>query len=206
MVQYITTSLSLLCTWYTVSWLPVSWLYDHRACISLGWIVSADDGCAGNRRTLVERAVWYVILTPGIISAWCVLCWCFAQCSWCVLMILLSIWYNVCACHSPVYHYIPATAVYLIQRLITACVVVMWPQSLYLSRMNSQCGHYMCCKSTSTRWKSGLRWNTRGVDKHHNVCLVDCIACICELPQDISYVYVDYYSKLPVTGCRPSDV
>ena len=65
--------------------------------------------------------------------------------------ILLSIWYNVCACHSPVYHYITATAVYLIQRIITACVVVMRSQRLYLSRMNSQCGHYVCCKSTSTR-------------------------------------------------------
>ena len=95
---------------------------------------------------------------------------------------LLSIWYT---CHSPVYHYITATAVYLRQRIITACVVVMWSQSLYLSRMNSQCGHYVCCKSTSTRWKSGLRWNTHGVDKHH-VCLVFCIACICELPQDIT--------------------
>ena len=43
----------------------------------------------------------------------------------CVLIILLSIRYNVCACYSPVYHYITATAVYLIQRFITACVVVM---------------------------------------------------------------------------------
>ena len=42
-----------------------------------------------------------------------------------VLIILLSIRYNVCACHSPVYHYITATAVYLIQRVITACVVVI---------------------------------------------------------------------------------
>ena len=42
-----------------------------------------------------------------------------------VLIILLSIRYNVCACQSPVYHYITATAVYLIQRFITACVVVM---------------------------------------------------------------------------------
>ena len=161
----------------------MSWLCDHRACISLGWIVSADAGCAGSRRIFVEKAFWYEILTPGIISAWCVWYWCFAKYSWCVI-ILLSIWYNVCACHSPVYHYITASAVYLIQRIITACVVVMWSQSLYLSRTNSQCGHYVCCKSTNTRWKSGLRWNTHGVDKDH-VCLVFCIACICELPQDI---------------------
>ena len=43
----------------------------------------------------------------------------------CVLIMLLSIWYNVCACHSPVYLYITATAVYLVQRIITACVLVM---------------------------------------------------------------------------------
>ena len=35
------------------------------------------------------------------------------------LIILLSIRYNVCACHGPVYHYITATAVYLIQHLMT---------------------------------------------------------------------------------------
>ena len=38
---------------------------------------------------------------------------------------------HVC-CHSPVYQYIVATAIYLVQRLLTACVVVMWSQSLYL--------------------------------------------------------------------------
>ena len=98
-----------------------------------------------------------------------------------VLTILLSIRYNVCTCHSPTYPYITATPVYLIQYFITACVVVMLSHCLYLSRMNSQCVHYVCCKSTSTRWKSGLRWNTHGVDKHH-FCLVFSVACICELP------------------------
>ena len=68
----------------------MSWLCHHRACISLGRIDSADAGCAGNRRILVERAVWYeILITPVIISAWCVWCWCFARC-WCVLIILLS--------------------------------------------------------------------------------------------------------------------
>ena len=61
-----------------------------------------------------------------LFDAYVVWCRCFARCSWCVLIILLSIWYNnVCACHIPVYHYITATDVYLIQRFITACVVVM---------------------------------------------------------------------------------
>ena len=42
-----------------------------------------------------------------------------------VLIILLSIRYNVCACHSPIYHYIIVTVVYLVHRIIAACVVVM---------------------------------------------------------------------------------
>ena len=48
-----------------------------------------------------------------------------ARCNWCVAIVLLSIWCNVCACHSPVYHYIAATVVYLVQRIIAACVVVI---------------------------------------------------------------------------------
>ena len=28
--------------------------------------------------------------------------------------------------------------------------------------------------------------DTYGVDKHHDVCLMFCISCICELPQDIT--------------------
>ena len=50
----------------------------------------------------------------------------FARCNWCVPIVLLSIWYNnVCACHSPVCHYIAATVVYLVQCIIAACVVVI---------------------------------------------------------------------------------
>ena len=41
------------------------------------------------------------------------------------VVLLLSIWHNVCACHSPVDHYITATIVYLVQLIIAACVVVM---------------------------------------------------------------------------------
>ena len=183
----------------------MSWFCHHRACISLGWRASADAGCAGNWR-IVERAVWYEILTPGILSAWCVWWWCFGKFSWCVLIILLSIWYNVCACHSPVYHYITATAFYLIQRFITACVVVMWSQSLYLSRMNSQCGHYVCCKSTSTRWKKRFEIKYSWC-RQTSSCLLGVLHCThMWATAGHHYVYVDYYSKLPVTGCRPSDV
>ena len=73
-----------------------------------------------------------------------------------------TVGYNVCACHSPIYHYTTATAVYLVQRVITACVVVTWLQNLYLSRMNinSQRGWWVCWKSSNTRGKSGLIWNT----------------------------------------------
>ena len=105
-------------------------------------------------------------VSPGIMSAWCVCS------SYCCLT------GTTCVCHNPVYHYITATAVYLTQRFITTCVDD-------ISRMNSHCVYHVYCKSTGTRWKSGLRWNTYGVDKHH-VCLVFCIACIRELPWDIT--------------------
>ena len=42
-----------------------------------------------------------------------------------VLIILLSTRYNVCTCHIPIYHYIIAAVVYLVQLIIAACVVVM---------------------------------------------------------------------------------
>ena len=50
-----------------------------------------------------------------------------ARCNWCVPIVLLSIWYNVCACHSPVYRYIAATTVvvHLVQCIIAARVVVV---------------------------------------------------------------------------------
>ena len=61
---------------------------------------------------------------------------------------LPGIWYNACACHGPLYHYITATVVYLVQPIIAACVVVIWSQILHLSRMNSQCGRWVCWKSS----------------------------------------------------------
>ena len=67
---------------------------------------------------------------------------------------------QICAFHSPVYHYITATAVYLVQRIIAVWVVVIWSKSLYLSRMNSQRGCWVCWKPSNTRWKSGLICNT----------------------------------------------
>ena len=75
-----------------------------------------------------------------------------ARCNWCVPIILLSIWYNVCVCHSPVYHYLIAIAVYLVQRIIAACVVVTWSQSLYLSRMNNQRGRWVVEYSLKERF------------------------------------------------------
>ena len=44
---------------------------------------------------------------------------------WCVPLILLSVRYNVCACRSPIYHYIIVTVVYLVYCIIAVCVVVM---------------------------------------------------------------------------------
>ena len=70
------------------------------------------------------------------------------------------IWYDVCACHSLLYFYITATVVYLVKRIIDACVVVIWSQSLSLSRMKSQRRRWVWWKSSNTRWKSGLILNT----------------------------------------------
>ena len=81
-------------------------------------ISQRDAGLFGIRRILVKRAVKYELFAPGIISA-------FARCNWCVPIILLSIRYNVCACHIPIYRCIIAIVVYLVQRIIAACVVVM---------------------------------------------------------------------------------
>ena len=46
------------------------------------------------------------------------------RCNWCVPIVLLSIWYNVCAYHSPVGHYIAVTIVYQVQCIIAACVII----------------------------------------------------------------------------------
>ena len=42
-----------------------------------------------------------------------------------VLIILLSVRYNVCNCHSPIYHYTIVTVVHLVYCIIAVCVVVM---------------------------------------------------------------------------------
>ena len=88
---------------------------------------------------------------------------------------------DACAHHTAVYlvqrmylsqsskYYITATAVYLTQRLITACVVVMSSHRLYLSRMNSQRARWVCWKSKNTCLKSGLIRNT--FTRYH-ICLM----------------------------------
>ena len=49
------------------------------------------------------------------------------------IVLLLSTWYNV-----------------------AACVVVLWPKSLYLYRMKNQPGHWVCWMSTSTYIPGGV--------------------------------------------------
>ena len=51
------------------------------------------------------------------------------------IVLLLSTWYNV-----------------------AACVVVLWPKSLFLSRMKNQRGHWVCWMSTSR--ENGVMWRT----------------------------------------------
>ena len=53
----------------------------------------------------------------------------YSSCMWTrqdVIGVFPSYYCNVRACNSPVYHYIAATVVYLVQRVIAACVVVIW--------------------------------------------------------------------------------
>ena len=107
--------LSGTCIQYITSLL----LLSTRACISLGWIVNADAGFAGNRRILVQRAVWYEILTPSLIRNTYIR---YHICLMRVFIILLSIRYQVCAFHSAIYHYIIVAVVYLVYYLYHSCV------------------------------------------------------------------------------------
>ena len=124
-----------------------------------------------------------------------------------VLMMLLSIRYNVRACHSPVYH-ITATAVYLIQRFITACVVVMWSQSFYLSRMNSQCVHSVCCKSTSTRLKERFEikysWCRQTYTRYH-ICLMRVLIILLSIRYNVCACHSPVYHYITATAvcCLP---
>ena len=112
-VQGITSSLLLLSTWYIVSQLCV---YRGYMIIELVSTMNSQRGrwvCWKSKSTCFKSGLIRNTYTGYHI------------CLMRVLIMLLSIRYNVRACHSPVYHYITATAVYLIQRFITACVVVM---------------------------------------------------------------------------------
>ena len=68
---------------------------------------------------------------------------------------------------------------------------------VYTMSMSSQ-----TALSTSTRWKSGLRWHTHGV----NIMSAWCFASHVWATVGHHNVSVDCYSKLPVTGCRTFDV
>ena len=83
----------------------MSWLFGHRYCIFLGWIVSADVGCAGSRRNNHDTGSY--------------------------------------------------DRLYQVNNSCSDVVI--------FSRMNSQCGRWVCWKSSNTRWKSGLIRNTPGI-------------------------------------------
>ena len=112
-VQYITTSLLLLCTGIL-----------YHSCVCRGSVimrlVSRMNSQRGRRVCWKSKKTCFLEsgLMRNIYTRYHI-------CLMRVFIILLSIRYNVCVCHSPVYHYITATAVYLIQRFITACIVVM---------------------------------------------------------------------------------
>ena len=89
----------------------------HHSCVCLGYVIielvsPKDEVCWKSKNTCLKSGLIRNTYTR------------YHVCLMRVLIILLSIRYDVCACHCPVYHYITATAVYLIQRFITACVVL----------------------------------------------------------------------------------
>ena len=57
-------------------------------------------------------------------------------------ILLLSIQYNVCVCHNPVYHYIIATAVYLTQRFARYHICLMRVFIILLSIRYNVCVCY----------------------------------------------------------------
>ena len=59
-----------------------------------------------------------------------------------VFILLLSIRYNVCVCHNPVYHYITATAVYLTQRFARYHICLMRVFIILLSIRYNVCVCY----------------------------------------------------------------
>ena len=73
---------------------------------------------------------------------------------------------------------------------VAASVVVLWPQSLYLSRMKNQEGHWVCWMSTSR--KNGLMWTT------HAYSYVFMYVCRKLIPGDVCCVF--YVILLLVRG------
>ena len=72
-----------------------------------------------------------------------------------VLILLLSIRYNVCVCHNPVYHYITATAVYLTQRFARYHICLMRVFIILLPIRYNVCvcydpDHRYCCLPHTT--------------------------------------------------------
>ena len=101
---------------------------------------------------------------PGIICTWCV-CW-----SYCCLSGTMCVYYD------PVCYYITATAVCLTQRsqLLASMIFLGW----IVIACTAVCTVSQLVLVERAVWGATL-------DKHH-ACLVFCIACICELPWDIT--------------------
>ena len=117
--QNIATLLLLLCTWYTVSQLCVSRFCDHhRACISdeqSAWMLSVleieQNLFLRNTYTKYHICLMSVfILFLSIRYNVCII----IQYNITTSSLLLSTSHNVYTCHSPKYHYIIVTVVYLV--------------------------------------------------------------------------------------------
>ena len=71
--------------------------------------------------------------------------------------VLLAL-YVVPVVSSPMAGYCVVYSAYCIVMCRISCVVVLWPQSLYLSSRKNRHGHWVCC--TSTGRKNGWMWRT----------------------------------------------
>ena len=103
--HYIIVSVVYLVYYSCIIAVRVSWFSDHRACIS-------DEQSAQMLGVLEIEEFFF--LESGLVRNT------YARCHIClmrVFILLLSIRYNVCVYHNPVYHYITATAAYLTQRV-----------------------------------------------------------------------------------------
>ena len=112
--------------------------------------------------------------------------------------ILLSIRYNAYTCHSPIYHYIIATVVYLVYCTCHSCVCRGSVIIELVSRMNIQRGRWVCWKSKKTCFlESGLMRNTY---TRYHVCLMRVFIILMSIPYNVCVCHSPVYHYIIATA------